>query len=127
MNKLLLICCFGVAGVMTRYFVVTSIGRISGAANFPFATLLINVFGSLLIGFCAALAAGSERLSGDVYAGIVIGFLGGFTTFSSFSLEVLNLFDSRQLQLALLYLFGSPCLGVAAAAVGMQFGKLFES
>jgi fluoride exporter len=74
---------YGLSGVVARWF---------GAA-FPWGTLFVNVTGSLLIGFLATLSAPDGRflLSPDARALLMIGLCGGYTTFSSFSLETLNL------------------------------------
>jgi CrcB protein len=74
---------YGCAGLAARWL----------GAGFPWGTLIVNASGSLLIGFLAALMAPDGRLlaAPDVRAFLMIGILGGFTTFSSFSLETLNL------------------------------------
>ena len=74
---------YGCAGLIARWF----------GASFPWGTLIINVSGSLLIGFLATLMSPDGRLlaAPDMRAFLMIGVLGGFTTFSSFSLETLNL------------------------------------
>jgi CrcB protein len=79
-------------GGMARYGCAGLAARWLGA-TFPWGTLLVNVSGSLLIGFLAALVAPDGRLLAgpDARAFLMIGILGGFTTFSSFSLETLNL------------------------------------
>jgi len=79
-------------GGMARYACAGAAARWLGA-TFPWGTLFVNVTGSLVIGFVATLLAPDGRLlaSPDVRAFVMIGMLGGFTTFSSFSLETLNL------------------------------------
>ena len=74
---------YGCSGLAARYFGVT----------FPWGTLIVNVSGSLIIGFLATLAVADGRLllSPDARAFLMIGVCGGFTTFSSFSMETLNL------------------------------------
>jgi fluoride exporter len=74
---------FGCSGLAARWF----------GATFPAGTLLVNVVGSLIIGFTATMMAPDGRLlvAPDARAFVLIGILGGFTTFSSFSLETLNL------------------------------------
>lgn len=79
-------------GGMARYGCSGLAARYIGAA-FPWGTLFVNVSGSLVIGFLAALAAADGRLltSPDARAFLMIGVCGGFTTFSAFSIETLNL------------------------------------
>jgi CrcB protein len=84
---------FGSAlGGIARYACSGFAAKVLGA-SFPWGTLLVNVSGSLAIGFIATLASPDGRvfLPGDSRAFILIGVLGGYTTFSSFSLETLNL------------------------------------
>ena len=84
------------------------------AGGFPWATLVINVLGSLLAGVAAALVA-----PGDPWRLVaVVGFLGGFTTFSAFSIETIQLARNGQLVPALGYVAASLCLGLGAAWFG---------
>jgi len=79
---------FACSGLAVRWF----------GAHFPWGTVFVNVTGSLAIGVLAALATGGRPLiGGDVRAFLIVGVLGGFTTFSSFSLETLNLARGGQL------------------------------
>jgi CrcB protein len=82
----------GALGSMARYGCAGFAARFIGA-TFPWGTLIVNVAGSLVIGFLATLLSPDGRLlaSPDARAFVMIGVLGGFTTFSSFSLETLNL------------------------------------
>jgi CrcB protein len=82
----------GAFGSMARYGCSGFAARFIGA-TFPWGTLMVNVAGSLIIGFLATLISPDGRLlaSPDARAFVMIGVLGGFTTFSSFSLETLNL------------------------------------
>ena len=82
----------GALGSMARYGSAAFVARVAGA-TFPWGTLAVNVAGSLIIGFVATLIAPGGRLlvTADARAFVLIGVLGGFTTFSSFSLETLNL------------------------------------
>ena len=123
MSKLLLIGLFGFLGVVFRYLISEWSTR-AWNYDFPLATLGINIMGSFLIGVCASYALTGKDSSGILYSGLIVGFLGGFTTFSSFTLETLKLFEQVRLTPGLLYLFGSPVAGVAAAALGLQLGKV---
>ncbi len=82
----------GALGSVARYGCASAAARWFGS-TFPWGTMLVNVAGSLAIGFLATLTAPDGRLlaSPDTRAFVLIGVLGGFTTFSSFSLETLNL------------------------------------
>lgn len=116
------VAVFGVLGVFARYF-TNELAQRFLPPNFPYATFTINVFGAFLIG--ATYVAGFERtqLSAELRTGIMIGFLGGFTTFSSYCLEGLRLLQGEHALLGLAYLGFSPVFGVLATAAGMQLAR----
>ncbi|HEX3672245.1 MAG TPA: fluoride efflux transporter CrcB [Candidatus Cybelea sp.] len=95
--------------------------------GFPFGTFFINISGSFLIGVLAAVlqtrAVGIEPL---LRIGLTAGFLGGYTTFSTFAFETLTLGGEREWRLALAYGFGSVVLGVAACYLGVVAARLME-
>lgn len=112
------VACFGVLGVLARYGAsLFAAGMVSG--GFPWGTLVINIVGSFLAG--CLYVAGLERamLSPELRIGIMVGFLGGFTTFSSFSLETARLIQEGAWSQAAFYFLGSPILGLAAAGAGL--------
>lgn len=106
----------GAIGAMLRFGVVSGVTRFAGQ-GFPLGTLSVNVIGSLLMG-AAAVALG-PRLSPFVMTGI----LGGFTTFSAFSLDAMRLMDDGRMGAALLYMLLSVSLSVGALWIGMLFAK----
>lgn len=110
----------GALGSVARYAVSGIAVRWLGAA-FPYGTLFVNVMGSFAIGLLAALVAADGRpsLGADARAFLLVGVLGGFTTFSSFSLETLNLARSGALAPALLNVAGSVVLCLAAVSLGL--------
>jgi CrcB protein len=87
--------------------------------SFPYGTMLINIVGSLLIGFCLMRLPLDPRWR----LGVITGLLGGFTTFSTFSYEALALVELGRWQAATLYIGGSVGLGLLAAAVGLWLGR----
>ena len=95
--------------------------------GFPFGTFFINISGSLVIGILSELlqtrAVGIEPL---LRIGVTAGFLGGYTTFSTFAFETLTLGGEREWRLALGYGFGSVVLGVAACYAGVVVARLME-
>jgi len=109
----------GALGSVARYALSGIAVRWLGAA-FPYGTLFVNVTGSFAIGLLAALVAadGRPQLGADARAFLLVGVLGGFTTFSSFSLETLNLARSGALAPALLNVAGSVVLCLAAVSLG---------
>ena len=109
----------GALGSVARYACSGIAVRWLGAA-FPYGTLFVNVMGSFAIGLLAALVAADGRpsLGADARAFLLVGVLGGFTTFSSFSLETLNLARSGALAPAMLNVAGSVVLCLAAVSIG---------
>ena len=109
----------GALGSVARYAFSGVAVRWLGA-EFPYGTLFVNVTGSFTIGLLAALVAADGRplLGADARAFLLVGVLGGFTTFSSFSLETLNLARSGAVGPALLNVAGSVVLCLVAVSLG---------
>ncbi len=118
MKLFLLASAGGALGAGARYLVYQHVTRLWGAA-FPWATLLINISGSLLIGVLVAILL--ERLPDTTALRVflITGILGGFTTFSAFSFEVVELIERAEVTYALLYVTGSVVLSVAACWIGL--------
>ena len=118
MTQLLAIAAGGAIGAVLRYWISTAVqGR--SASAFPYGTLTVNVVGSLLIGFLYILLI--ERLAAGptIRAFMLIGVLGAFTTFSTFSMETLNLMEAGHLGKALVNVLASVIVCVCAAALGV--------
>jgi len=111
----------GVLGVNARYWLGMLVNRWAGP-QFPWATFGINVSGSFAIGLFSALLA---RWLPHPHARllVVVGFLGGYTTFSSFSFESLTLWERGEWGLCLLYMLGSVVCGFAAVVLGTALGR----
>lgn len=111
----------GAAGALVRYGVGLLIGRPSG--SFPWATLFVNVSGSLILGFLVALF--DDRLVPDpaLRAALTVGFLGAYTTFSTFSLEVFRLLQDGAAGTALAYVLASVLAGLGAVYLGWTVGR----
>ncbi len=101
---------FGLLGVFSRY----GIDRLIPTADFPLATFLINILGSFLAGLVYALGERGQ-FSASLQTGLLVGFCGGFTTFSAYALQAVMMMDRGKVAPALAYLFVSPVLGLAAA------------
>ena len=112
----------GFAGAVSRYAITTWIGRRS-AASFPWATFVINVSGCFALGFLLAVFAGRWVPNPDVRAALTVGFLGAFTTFSTFAREVVYLRDEGSTATAAVYVVASVGLGIAAAWAGSVAGR----
>jgi len=94
MARFLLICFGGALGTGARYLVGVWAGREIGA-GFPYGTLIVNLLGCFLIGAIAQMALSTQLLSPTLRLTLTTGFVGGFTTYSSFNLETTQLFQGR--------------------------------
>jgi CrcB protein len=112
----------GVIGVLSRYGIDTYVEQRSASA-FPWATFLINVSGCLAVGFVIAALVDRQRAPQWLRVGLVMGFCGGFTTFSTFAQEALDLLEDRDLALALATVGANVVLGIAAVWVGARLGR----
>lgn len=121
---LIYVSLFGVAGVLSRYFIDQ---LLADKSLFPIATFTINGLGSFLIGVVFVLGMQRGLISKELSLGLMVGFLGGFTTFSAFSLQTIHLMQNSQYAMALAYFVGSPCLGVICACLGIWTGEHFIS
>ena len=111
-------------GGLARYWVGAWVQAVAGAA-FPWGTLLINVVGSFVIGLVAAGIAerGWAVPAVDLRAFVMVGVCGGFTTFSSFSLQTLELLNAGRVAAALAYIGGSVVLCLVATGGGIVLGR----
>lgn len=123
--KLAMIALGGAAGALLRFGVVELMKRLGGD-TFPAATLVVNVIGCLAIGVIAGLIAGRLMSRDDaLFALVVIGLLGGFTTFSAFGWETFELLNQKQFARAGIYVLLSNGLGLAGVWVGFRFAAAF--
>lgn len=125
MAKLILVLLGGAVGTGCRFGVVNLMAFVLGEPpKYPYATFLINITGSLAIGFLAELFDAQMPVSPELRAMLLVGVLGGYTTFSSFSLETLSLIRDNKTGAALLYSTGSVLLGLLATWAGVQLARL---
>lgn len=119
----LLVFLGGGVGSVARYAVTTLVGARLGAA-FPFGTLAVNAVGSLLMGLIMGLALGAHTsLPEPVRLLLAVGFLGGFTTFSSFSMETVTLLNGGEHLAALANVAINCAVGIALAALGVALTR----
>jgi CrcB protein len=123
MLEIVLVLLGGAVGTGCRYGLSSLIySRIERPA-FPYANLVINVSGSFAIGLLSELFDGRELISPTTRAALLTGFLGGYTTFSSFSYETFSLIRDGEWFRATLNSVGSVLLGLAAVWLGLRLAQ----
>lgn len=124
MNAILLVFAGGGLGAVFRYLSGHAVARIAGTA-FPWGTLFVNVAGSFAMGLLIAWLA--RRSAGDSGLRLLLatGFLGGFTTFSAFSLDAVSLYERGELTAAAGYVFASVILSVGALFAALVLARQF--
>ena len=119
LKNILLVGLGGAAGSMLRYAFSVWFKH----ASFPLATFLVNVIGSFIIGLVFAYSLRSESFATNWRLFLAAGICGGFTTFSAFSLESLQLLQQQRVGIFFLYVIGSVLLGLAATWFGYSLLK----
>jgi len=122
MKYLLFVAIGGSAGAVCRYLTSQWVHSL-WEGRFPLGTLLVNLLGSALIGV-AYVAIERQIMHPDWRGVLMVGFLGAFTTFSTFSLESIALFEEGHSTLALAYMMGSAFLCVAAAGAAIYLTRM---
>ena len=122
LTKYLAVAAGGALGAAARYFLGgTILSRV--ASPFPVATFVINVTGSFVLGLFLTLAAERAQFGPHLRLAVAVGFLGAYTTFSTFEYETLRLSEERGLALALLNVILSVVVGFAAVWGGMALAR----
>lgn len=104
----------GVLGVLLRYGIDQALPR--SVTDFPWSTLIINLMGCVAVGFIYQ----SEMFKENLKTGMIVGFCGGFTTFSGFGLQLLQLLTNGEWFSFALYMLASPVLGILAVYLGTK-------
>src|SRR5690606_8866068 len=115
----------GAVGSVLRYYSGQFISK-NYPSQIPLGTLIVNLLGCLLIGLLLGYFAKNQGLSNEWKLLLVTGFCGGYTTFSTFAAENINLIQNQQTSQAFLYISLSVVLGLAAVYCGLMFWKLFQ-
>ncbi len=124
MKHLLMIAAGGASGALCRHWMVNLVNSL-GAGKIPLGTLTVNIIGSFCIGIMFVLITENMALHPDWRNIAMVGFLGAFTTFSTFSLEAITLLENGQLAHAALYISSSLVLCVLAAWLAITLTRLF--
>lgn len=114
-----------IPGALSRYYLTVLFSQWFGV-NFPYGTFFINLSGSLLMGFFATLAIERVITSLELQLLITTGFLGSYTTFSTYALDTSVLIRGRNQTKALFYWFGSSLFGGICLEIGITLAKLLD-
>lgn len=123
MYLILAIAAGGAIGAVGRHFVNVGAVTMLGT-GFPYATLIVNVVGSFLMGVLIHVMAVSWTVSPEMRAFLTVGGLGAFTTFSTFSLDVALLYERGQLFLAGIYIVVSVAISIGALFIGLKLSRI---
>lgn len=124
LKSLFLVAAGGALGSVLRFLTGYTVGKYTVMA-FPVSTFVVNIAGSLLIGIIFGVLQKYTITSTEVKFFLVVGFLGGFTTFSTFSYDNLQLLESGHIYTALLYAIGSVMAGLIAVWLGFLLARTF--
>lgn len=124
MTKLLLVGAGGFLGSIARALLSNFVQQLSGSA-FPLGTLAVNVIGCFVIGALSQVGEAHDIFSAETRAFLFVGILGGFTTYSSFGNETINLWRSNTLWLAVVNIAAQLVLGLGAVMVGRWLAGRF--
>ena len=123
MNLIIAIFLGGGCGALSRYLIIDQINKFS-SNSFPYGTTLVNVLGAFLIGIIYYLLISKIIINEQLKVFITIGFLGGFTTFSSFNLDFFKLIESGNIFLAIVYALASFLITIVAFYIGYSLTKV---
>ena len=124
MPHLVLVALGGAAGAMLRYLLARAIEQ-ANVTSFPLGVLTVNSLGGLLMGIVVGAAGFLGHPASDMRVFLAIGLLGGFTTFSSFSLEAVLLLERGAFWQAMVYIVASVAISIAALYAAMRFTRWF--
>lgn len=118
LSTILAVAAGGALGAAGRHLVSRASVHLLGT-SFPWGTVMVNVLGSLAMGMLIELAALKLSMSLEMRAFVFVGLLGGFTTFSTFSLDAVTLFERGEIIPAFLYVLGSVVASVSGLFLGL--------
>jgi len=124
MNTLFAVAAGGALGASARYLTGAAALRLIGP-GFPWGTLTVNILGSFVMGLLIALFAFKLNVSGEVKSFLTTGVLGGFTTFSAFSLDAALMWERGEAGTAAIYVVASVVLAIGALFAGLWLVRSF--
>jgi len=120
--KIFSVAIGGAFGAVARYLI--NVSPLAGVfAKFPLPTFLINIIGSFLIGFLMIVFADKFVVNDNLRMAVIVGFLGAFTTFSTFEMEIFGLVREREFVTGFVYLFLSVLVGFVGVVAGVALGR----
>ena len=120
--KILSVAIGGSVGAVARYLInISPLATV--LAKFPLPTFIINIVGSFLIGFLMIVFADKYVVNENIRMAVIVGFLGAFTTFSTFEMEIFGLVREREFFTGFLYLFLSVFVGFVGVVAGVELGR----
>ena len=123
LKMLVFVAMGGALGAVARYLTIMGVGRVLGS-GFPYGTLTVNILGSFILGMLVEAFALKWHVSQEVRAMIVVGVLGAFTTFSSFSLDAILQLERGNLGGAAVYILSSVTFSVLGLFAGLRLARL---
>lgn len=122
MKSILFVMAGGATGAVLRYLLARSIP--SGAGGWPWPTFLANILGGFAMGLLAVLVLKNSEISNDMRLLLGVGLLGGFTTFSAFSLEMMTMIEQGNAAQAAIYAIASVLIALMAVFAGAGIGRV---
>jgi len=126
LGKIIWVGIGGAVGAILRYSVSGYVQSQIKIGTFPLGTLAVNVLGCFLLGFLSQVVAGSGRLPSEGALFLLVGMLGAFTTFSTFSKEAVDLLTHGQITAALVDIAVHVVLGLTAVGGGYELGRVLQ-
>ena len=124
MNLVLFIAAGGAIGALGRYAVITVASHLFGA-GYPYGTILVNLIGSFLLGGFVEGLKHFSAISNELQVFLIVGILGSFTTFSTFSMDVVVLMQRNEMFAAGLYIVGSLVISIGGLFLAMVLIRQF--
>jgi len=123
LKMLVFVAMGGALGAVARYLTIMGVGRLVGT-GFPYGTIAVNILGSFILGVLVEIFALKWHVSQEIRAMIVVGMLGAFTTFSSFSLDTILQLERGHLGGAAIYILSSVTFSVLGLFAGLRLARL---